>query len=132
LLDAPPAPPGFKYRWIRAEMMGDADKGNMSKRVREGFEPVRPAELEGTGFDLPTLDEGKHAGVIGVGGLILAKIPEEIVQERTAYFRDMTEGQLRAVDAELAKNSNPAMPVGAPQRTTQTSFGNPDNKPGAE
>ena len=38
-------------------------------------------------FDAPTIDDGRHAGVIGVGGLILAKIPEETVAERNAYFK---------------------------------------------
>ncbi len=131
MLDVPEPPAGYRYRWIRSEMMGELDKGNISKRFREGFEPVRPDEL-GEGFELPTIDDGKHAGVVGVGGLILAKIPLETVEERRAYFSNKTNEQLQAIDAELAKESNAIMPIGAPQRKSQTSFGNPENKPSLE
>ena len=40
-LDAPPAPAGFKHRWIRAETLGQEDNKNLSARLREGFELVR-------------------------------------------------------------------------------------------
>ena len=74
MLDAPEAPPGYKHRWVRAEVRGHDDKANMAKRIREGFEPVRAEDHPD--FDAPMIEDGKHAGVIGVGGLILAKIPE--------------------------------------------------------
>lgn len=126
MLETPPPPPGYKYRWIRESMLGEADKGNMMKRIREGFEPVKPSEIEEyDNYQLPVLDEGKHAGVIGIGGLILAKIPEEIVEERNEYFAQMTREQLQAIDAELAKESNPSMPIHAPSRKSHTTFGNP-------
>ena len=38
-LDAPTPPAGFKYRWIRAEVMGQEDKKNVSARMREGYDP---------------------------------------------------------------------------------------------
>jgi len=38
-LDAPKAPTGYKYRWIRESILNQEDKSNMSKRIREGFEP---------------------------------------------------------------------------------------------
>ena len=33
-------------------------------------------------FEAPVVDEGKYAGVFGVGGLVLARIPLETVAER--------------------------------------------------
>jgi len=131
MLDTPPPPPGMKYRWIRAEMMGEQDKVNIGKRLREGFEPVRPDEIDES-YNLPTIDDGKHAGVVGVGGLILAKIPEETVEERNAYYRNLANDQMRGVDNELRSKSHPAMPIGAPERQSRTSFGNPENKPESE
>ena len=125
MLDAPPPPEGYHHRWIRAEMVNSPDKLNMSKRFREGFELVRANEYPG--FEAPTIDDGKHAGVISVGGLMLARIPIETVNERRKYYRDRTSAQLRAIDNELMANSNPLMPILAPSRTSRTEFGNPDN-----
>ena len=44
-LDAPPAPDGFRYRWIRAESVGFQDTKNISGRLREGYELVRSEEI---------------------------------------------------------------------------------------
>ena len=33
-LDAPPAPDGFRHRWIRAESLGFQDSKNISGRLR--------------------------------------------------------------------------------------------------
>ena len=83
-LEAPEAPPGFKHRWIRAETLGTDDRKNMAARLREGFELVRADEYPD--FAAPTIDNGSHAGIIGVGGLVLARIPNEIVESRAEYF----------------------------------------------
>jgi len=127
MLDAPPAPDGFCHRWLRAGMLGEEDKINMSKRHREGYEPVRGDEFPG--YDLPLEEEGRNAGVFSVGGLILARIPEETVAERNEYYSNKTKNQMNAIDAELASHSNSAMPLGAPTRKSETTFGNPENKP---
>ena len=76
-LDAPPAPDGFRYRWIRAESLGFDDSKNIQGRLRSGYELVRAEEVENSS-DYPVLDTGKYKGVIGVGGLLLAKVPDEI------------------------------------------------------
>tara|TARA_R100001443_G_scaffold3977_3_gene12001 strand:- start:600 stop:1088 length:489 start_codon:yes stop_codon:yes gene_type:complete len=120
-LDAPPAPPGFKHRWIRESILGQDDRTNMSKRLREGFEPVRAEEYPD--FEAPTINDGVHAGVIGVGGLILARIPEETVKERQEYFDNMTADAMRAVDTDLMRESNPSMPISQPNRSTKVTFG---------
>jgi len=129
MLDTPTPPAGMHYRWIRAEMMGDADKLNIGKRFREGYVPVKPEEVYDQGFELPTIDDGKHAGVVGVGGLILAKIPVETKEERDAYYHELTQSQQRGIDSDLKKESNASMPIQAPNRKTHVEFGNPENKP---
>jgi hypothetical protein len=126
MLDAPDPPEGFHHRWIRAEMANSPDKLNMSKRMREGFVLVNGDEYPD--FEVPTVDDGKHAGVISVGGMMLARIPIETVEERRKYYRDKTTSQMAAIDNELMAHSNPAMPIQAPSRKSRTSFGNPDNK----
>ena len=121
VLDAPKPPSGYIYRWLRESMVGVEDRGNMSKRISEGWEPVR-AEAHPE-FEAPTVDEGRHAGVIGVGGLILAKMPIETVEQRRAYYKQMSSDQMEAVDSNLMRESNPLMPISKPNRQTKVTFG---------
>ena len=79
-LDAPPAPTGFKHRWLRAESLGFQDTKNISGRLRSGYELVRSDEYPDG--DYPIVEDGKYKGVIGVGGLVLARVPEEIAKQR--------------------------------------------------
>jgi hypothetical protein len=126
-LDAPPAPEGFKYRWIRAEINGTLDNQNVYSKLREGYELVRPENIpEEYRATLPTMDDGKHAGVISVGGLLLAKIPEETVEERNAYYRRRAQEQLTAVDNEmLRENAHSSMRIQTPERSSRTTFRQP-------
>jgi len=121
MLDTPPAPEGYTYRWIRAELVGEEDRKNVMSRMREGFELVRSEEIQD--FDLPSMDDGRHAGVVAVGGLLLAKIPNETRDERNAYFNDRAKLQQDAVDNDLMKESDPSSPMLKPQRTTSVTFG---------
>lgn len=124
-LDAPPAPAGFKYRWIRSEINGFEDKQHVYGRLREGYELVRnedlPEEYRNT---LPTIEDGRHAGVVSVGGLMLAMIPEETVEERNAYFQSKARDQLHAVDNEMMReNAHSSMRIQSPERSSRTTFG---------
>jgi len=121
-LAMPEAPAGYKHRWIRTHLRGEDDKTNMHSRLREGWEPVRADEYPDSGDMYPTIEEGKNAGVIGVGGLMLARIPEETVQERTEYYRDQTRNQMKAVDENLMREQHPSMPI-SNERQSRVSFG---------
>ena len=109
-LDAPPAPDGFRHRWIRAESMGFNDTKNIHGRLRSGYELVRADEYK-DGESYPIVMDGKYAGVIGVGGLLLARIPEELAQSRVAYQQGQTEGQDEAVENDLLKDQDKRMPM---------------------
>ena len=119
-LDAPPAPDGFHHRWIRAETMGFDDSKNMAGRIRSGYELVRADAYPGSQY--PTVTEGKYKGVIGVGGLLLAKVPEEIVKSREAYFSNMTQDANDAIENDLMKEQHPGMPINA-ERQSRVTFG---------
>ena len=121
MLETPPAPEGYTYRWIRAEIVGQEDKKNVMSRLREGFELVHTEEIGD--FELPSIDDGKHAGVVSVGGLLLAKIPNETRDERNAYFSDRAQQQQEAIDNDLMKESDPSSPMLKPQRTSSVTFG---------
>jgi hypothetical protein len=119
-LDAPKAPDGYTHRWIRTALRGDEDKMNVHSKLREGWEPVRADEYPG--FDYAVIDEGRHAGVIGNGGLMLARIPEETAQERNEYYGGRTREQMTAVDQDLMKEQHPSMPI-SNERQSRVTFG---------
>ena len=123
-LDAPPAPQGFKHRWIRTEVVGQMDTGNVSKKLREGWEFVRAEEISNQlgDHDYPVIQEGQYQGLIGVGGLVLARIPEEIVEQRKKYFKDITADQVKSVDNDILREQRPEMPVNI-DRQSRVSFG---------
>ncbi len=104
---------------------GEDDKTNMHSRFREGWEPVRADEYPDSGGMFPTIDEGKNTGVIGVGGLMLARIPEETVEERTEYYRDQTRNQMKAVDENLMREQHPSMPIHNGRQSRVTFGGKP-------
>ena len=119
-LDAPSAPDGFRHRWIRVEVLGFDDTKNMSGKLREGWELVRADEYPDQ--DYPSLVTGKYSGVIGVGGLVLARIPEEIAQQREAYYKDQTKSRDDAVNNDILKEQHPSMPINQ-ERQTRVTFG---------
>jgi len=124
MLDAPPAPDGFKHRWIRAETRGFDDTKNISAKMREGYELVRKDEYPD--FEAPVLDSGKYEGVFGVGGLILARIPDETIAERTAYFNQRSNDQMQAVDSDMMReNSHSTMTISKADRQSRVTFGGP-------
>jgi len=119
-LDAPPAPDGYHHRWIRAESMGFDDTKNMAGKLRSGYELVRADEYPGSNY--PVLNEGKYKGIIGVGGLLLSRIPDELVKARDEYFRKMTQDKDDAIESDLLKEQHPSMPINA-ERQTRVTFG---------
>ncbi len=123
-LDAPPAPLGYKHRWIRASVGGVEDRTNIAGRIREGYELVRADEYPD--FPAPTVDDGRHAGIISVGGLLLARIPDETVEERNAHYLAKANDQMQAADNELLKsNAHSSMVIERPSRRSRVSFGGP-------
>ena len=119
-LDAPNAPAGYRHRWIRHEVMGFDDSKNMAAMIRSGYELVRADAYSGSEY--PVISEGKYKGVIGVGGLLLAKVPIEVVKSREAYFDGMTQDANDAIENDLMKEQHPGMPINA-ERQSRVTFG---------
>lgn len=119
-LDAPPAPDGYHHRWIRAETMGFDDTKNMSAMLRSGYELVRADQYPDTEY--PAINDGKYKGVIGVGGLVLARISLELVQSRKEYFDKLTKEKDEAIKNDLMKEQHPGMPIDI-DRQSRVTFG---------
>lgn len=123
-LDAPEAPAGYKHRWIRAEASGQDDRINVSAKLREGYELVRSDEYPE--FDNVPSDNDRHTGVISVGDVLLARIPEETAEERREYYASRTHDQMRATDNDLMKtNAHSSMKIASPDRSSRVSLGGP-------
>jgi hypothetical protein len=124
MLDAPPAPDGYKHRWIRSETRGFDDTKNISAKMREGWELVRKDEYPD--FESPVVETGKYEGVFGVGGLMLARIPVETIKERTDYFAQRNADQLQAVDSDMMReNAHSTMTISKADRQSRVTFGGP-------
>lgn len=116
-----PAPqPGWVFRWVRTSLMGTADPSNVSAKRREGWEPCRaedhPELMMHTDPNSPT------KGNIEIGGLMLCKAPEELMQQRDAYYLKQAQSQMEAVDNNFMREGDSRMPLFNEKRST-TSFG---------
>ena len=120
-LDAPPAPDGFRYRWIRAESVGFQDTKNITGRIREGYELVRAEEIINAS-DYPIVEEGRYKGVVGVGGLLLAKVPVEVAKQRSEYMSKKHGERSEAVNNDLMKEQDKRMPINI-ERQSRVTFG---------
>ena len=119
-LDAPPAPTGYRHQWIRAEILGQRDDKNVASSLREGWELVRADQYPESNY--PTMHEGRYAGMIGVGGLLLARIPEEIAIQIDAYYKKQNDAKEEAVENNLMKEQHPSMRF-SKESNTRVTFG---------
>ena len=119
-LDAPPAPDGYVHRWIRAEVMGYQDTGNMAAQIKSGWELVRADEYPDA--DYPEVTDGKYAGMIGVGGLVLARMSEELAKSRDEYYKQMNADRNEALNNDVMEEQHPSMPINQ-ERQTRVTFG---------
>ena len=119
-LDTPNAPNGYRHRWVRVEILGFVDTKNVQGRLRSGYELVRADEYPKE--DFPVVQDGKYAGVIGYGGLVLTRVPEEIARQRTDYYMNQAQDQMKAIDNDLMKEQHKGMPIDI-DRQSRTTFG---------
>lgn len=116
LLPDPAPSEGYVFRWVRISSSGHQDAENLSKKMREGYVPVKVS-------DHPELHlQGNDSGEAEVGGLVLCKIPEEFVVQRNNYYLGQSQGQMESVDNSLMRESDPRMPLYSDRRS-QVTFG---------
>lgn len=109
-----PAPePGYVFRWIATHIMGQADPTNVSKKMREGWEPVK-AE------DHPELMLAGNAktGNVEIGGLMLCKMSVEQARARDRYYNAQAQSQMESVDNHFMRNNDPRMPLFSDRKTS--------------
>jgi hypothetical protein len=120
LLPEPDKQPGFAYRWIRVSTLNNADPRNLSAKLREGWEPVGIEEQPK--FQLLVDPQSRFKDNIEVGGLLLCKCPQELVDQRNEYYSNQSRNQTESVDNNFMRQSDARMPLFAEKKST-SSFG---------
>lgn len=124
LLPEPDKIPGYKYHWVRISINGQADPRNLSSKLREHWEPV--AVEEQPQFKLLVDPNSRFKDNIEIGGLLLCKAPQELVDQRNQYYVKQSDSQIEAVDNNLMRQSDARMPIFKERKST-TSFGKGNN-----
>jgi len=119
-LPEPDKEPGYAYRWIRVSNLNVADPSNVSAKMREGWEPVKAEEQPK--FQMMVDPNSRFKNNIEVGGLLLCKIPEEFMVQRSEHFAKKNQNQIDSVDNNFMRENNPKMPLFS-ERRSSSSFG---------
>jgi|TARA_R100000664_G_scaffold13713_1_gene21807 hypothetical protein len=109
---------GFSFRWVRVSLLGQEDARNVSIRFREGWEPVKSEEHPELVAAYGLTSNVNKSGNIESGGLMLCKIPTEVVDSRTDYYQTQNRQQLESVDNNFMRENNPRMPLFSDKRST--------------
>ena len=120
-LPTPEPREGLHYRWIRTSMLGQTDNPNVSRRFREGYQPVKAADHPE--MQLLSDVDSRFPDNIEVGGLMLCAIDKDIAEDRREQQLESSRQQMDAVDNNYMRQSDPRMPVLRSERSTRTSFG---------
>lgn len=120
LLPEPVREAGYAYRWIRVSLLNNYDPRNISSKLREGWEAVTVEEQPQMKLFLDP--NSKHQGNIEVGGLLLCKAPQELVDQRKEYYANQNDQQAEAIDNNFMRQSDSRMPLFR-ERKSSTSFG---------
>ena len=112
---------GWTYRWIRVSLLNEPDNMNVSSKMREGWEPVKHADHPEIVLKADPNSQFKEG--VEVGGLLLCKAPQELMDQRKAYMNDKTRQQTEAVDSQYMNQSDPRMPKFAEGQENGRRFG---------
>lgn len=126
LIPEPHAVAGYAHRWVRYALRGEPDHTYFNKALREGWEPCKLADYPELKLHVHERAEGQDKDIVMVGGLVLCRMPSEMVKQRNEYYRSIGRNQLQAEAARLAQINDPRMPMLKPTLRSQAEvkFGN--------
>ena len=116
-LPDPTPEPGWVYHWVAVSILGQADPTNVSKKMREGWEPVKAADHP------ELLLAGDKNGNVELGGLMLCKMPIEQYRARHEFYQKQAQAQMDSVDNHFMRNNDPRMPLFADRKSSTTRGG---------
>jgi hypothetical protein len=112
-LPDPTPEPGYVYRWVATHVLGQHEPTNVSRKFRDGWEPVKAVdhpELMITGSE--------KTGNVEIGGLMLCKMSSERARSRDDYYDQQAQNQMESVDNHFMRNNNPMMPLFAEKKSS--------------
>ena len=120
VLPSPNPEKGYAFRWIRVSTQGQIDPTNVSSKLREGWEPVKASDHPE--ITMATIENEKFKDNVVIGGLMLCKAPQELIEERTDHFKQQSDSQIHVVDNNLMRENDPRMPL-FHERKSKVTFG---------
>ena len=117
-LPDPTPEPGYTFRWVATHVLGQSDPTNVSRKMRDGYEPVKAA-------DHPEMmvAGNEKTGNIEIGGLMLCKIPSERAAAMSDYYNGQAQSQMDSVDNNFMRQNDPRMPLFSDRKSTVTRGG---------
>ena len=101
LLPDPAPQDGYKFRWVRTTLNGQPDPSNVSYRMREGWVACKRSDHP----ELAHLTDpnSKNPENIESGGLLLCKMPVEMIEARDRHFRDRKSTRLNSSHSQQSR-----------------------------
>ena len=118
VLPTPDAKDGYSFHWVRVATRGNPDPTNITSKLREGWEPAKASDHPE--IELVVTENERFKDNIVIGGLMLCKAPQELVEDRTDYYQEQSASQMRSVDNNLMRESDPRMPIFNDRRSKVT------------
>ena len=112
-LPDPTPEPGWAYRWIATHVLGQEERTNVNRKLREGWEPVKAEDHP----ELMMVGNAK-TGNVEIGGLMLCKMPLEKARARDEYYNQQAQNQMDSVDNHFMRNNDSRMPLFADRKST--------------
>ena len=117
-LPDPTPEPGYVYRWVATHVLGQHEPTNVSRKFRDGWEPVKAVDHP----ELMIVGSEK-TGNVEIGGLMLCKMSAERARARDDYYEQQAQNQMDSVDNHFMRNNDPRMPLFS-DRKSSASRGN--------
>jgi hypothetical protein len=117
-LPDPTPEPGYTYRWIATHVLGQSDPTNVSRKLRDGWVPVKADDHK----ELMLVGNEK-TGNVEIGGLMLCKMPSDRVEAMSDYYNDQARTQMESVDNTFLRQNDPRMPLFSERKSSITRGG---------
>jgi hypothetical protein len=117
-LPDPTPEPGYTYRWIATHVLGQSDPTNVSRKLRDGWVPVKADDHP----ELMLVGNEK-TGNVEIGGLMLCKMPSDRVEAMSDYYNNQAKTQMESVDNTFLRQNDPRMPLFSERKSSITRGG---------